>query len=307
MNHFTRRAKEFLTTQDRAWPMLRQHRALLANAPVRVFEFDGFVVRVQLNLGRLSFARNRPGNGECFLCDPQRPIEQKHLDLPGGFRLMCNPYPILPEHFTIVHERHSPQRIMDCIGAMLDLAELMGEYFTVFYNGPQCGASAPNHLHLQAGPSGFFPATAECPRLGTPVAQSDGWRMSMSDRYLRRFMMIESEDRQAMLNGFGRLYEAQLRFQPAAAEPMMNILCNRNGAMWRMLVFPRAKHRPAAYFAAEDQRLLLSPGAVDVGGVMVLPDESQFNRITSEQIVEAYGDVTLDSEAFAALIGIVRY
>lgn len=302
MKDFVRRAREFLAEQDAAWPLLHEHRAMLARGPVRLFEFDGFTIRVQLNLGRLSFAKVRSANGECFLCDHHRPIEQKHLDCPGGFRLMCNPYPILPEHFTIVHEKHSPQRIRDCVEAMVDLASVMGPAYTVFYNGPQCGASAPNHLHLQAGPADFFPATAECPRLARELTRRDGYSIGASDEYLRNFVLIESPQRVGMLHAFDRLYEAQRKLQPQALEPMMNVLCNYDAGRWRMIVFPRAKHRPAAYSAPEDQRLLLSPGAVDVAGVMILPDESHFQRISADQIRIAFQDVTLDPANFDDLL-----
>lgn len=302
MKDLTRRAKEFLAEQDLAWPTLHENRALLAQAKVRLFEFDGFAIRAQLNLGRLSFTSRKPVPGECFLCDENRPPEQKLLDVGGGFRLMCNPYPILPEHFTIVHERHSPQRIADCVESLLDLAVDIGPEYSTFYNGPQCGASAPIHLHIQAGPTAHFPATAECPRLGKVIKETAHSRILASDQYLRRFILLESGTRQAMLNNFWSLYEAQKALQPAAIEPMMNVLCTHEDGRWRMIIFPRSKHRSSHYTLPDERRLALSPGAMDVSGILVVPEEAHFNRITREEVVEVYEEITLAAPEFASLL-----
>jgi hypothetical protein len=303
MKNLSNQAVELLHEQERSWPLLAQNRTMLLKAKVRTFQFDGFSVRVQLNVGRLSFALRRPGSGECFLCDPNRPPEQKLIPCGGGFNLMCNPYPILPEHFTIIHERHAPQRILPALEAMLDLARAMGGRFMIFYNGPQCGASAPDHLHLQAGPMDSLPALSECPRVGKLVDEAADLRILAGAHYLRRFVLIETSNSDVMISRFQRLYESQRILQPDVPEPMMNILCSYEANRWRMIVFPRSRHRPNVYFAQEDRRLLLSPGALDVGGLIVLPVEEHFDRITADDIAQAFEDVTLERGAFERLIG----
>ena len=69
--------------------------------------------------------------------------------------------PVFSPHFTVSHLDHRPQAIAEQIDAFLRLMADFGSGWTVLYNGPRCGASAPDHLHFQAVPSGQMPIEKE--------------------------------------------------------------------------------------------------------------------------------------------------
>jgi hypothetical protein len=235
----------------------------------------------------------------CFLCPRNRPKEQRPIELHDDLVLLCNPYPIFPEHFTIPTLAHEPQRIRPIFPLMLDLARELSPRYTVFYNGPQSGASAPDHLHLQAGNANFTPADREYAALAkTALFESPGLRAYAVERYLRRLVSFEGDDRDQLVRAFELLHAA---LDTGGEEPMLNVFASFANAQWRVIVFPRARHRPAAYFAAGDARLLLSPGAVDMAGAVIMPVERDFRRITADDLIRMYDQVTLPADRFAQL------
>src|SRR5262249_45289684 len=145
------------------------------------------------------------GERKCFLCDANRPPEQRGVRFGDDYLVLCNPFPIFPEHFTITHRVHQPQRIKNALGDLLDLARAMSPRYTVFYNGPKCGASAPDHLHFQAGDRGFMTIEGEYDRLkGKPITRTAQLRL-FSPPSPRPFVAIESADRAALLSAFDDL------------------------------------------------------------------------------------------------------
>src|SRR6202042_3186721 len=137
--------------------------------------------------------------------DENRPPEQESLSCGNGYKLLCNPYPIFPEHFTIVHEQHQPQRTGQSFAAMLELNEMLGSRYTIFYNGPQCGASAPDHLHFQACNRGATPLDQEYDRIKQSVAAKDGLELFVSENYLRPLWGIESPNPGAIERAFSEI------------------------------------------------------------------------------------------------------
>ncbi|MBP5338803.1 MAG: DUF4922 domain-containing protein [Prevotella sp.] len=247
----------------------------------------------------------------CFLCAKNRPKEQITARL-SDYELLVNPYPILPQHFTIPTRKHQPQRIKPMFGDMLRLLEKHQELM-VFYNGPKCGASAPDHAHLQAGTSGILPLQKEWPRLSrnltTIASLDDEATLASIDDYPCTALVISATKREAAERLFQRLYRALdepgdrswiSRLSPlnpqSSTEPMMNIVAWRDGNLFLAVVFPRAKHRPDCYFKSGDEQLLVSPGALDMGGLLIMPRPEDYGRITAGRAVEILRECALPSE-----------
>ena len=224
------------------------------------------------------------GDRPCFLCDKNRPKEQISKQIDERFLLLVNPFPILPIHFTIPARKHQPQSIYKNYGEMHRFLSLHSELM-VFYNGPKCGASAPDHLHFQAGTSGILPLQANWQRLSRNltdiISLNDDEKIALiHDFVVPAFVIIsKSEDSDEAL--FQRLYKS-MPVRGDETEPMMNIIAWRKGEEYISVVIPREKHRPEAYFAEGDAQMMVSPGALDMSGLIITPREEDFRKLTEE-------------------------
>ena len=224
------------------------------------------------------------GDRPCFLCDKNRPKEQISKQIDERFLLLVNPFPILPVHFTIPAKKHQPQSIYKNYGEMHRFLSLHSELM-VFYNGPKCGASAPDHLHFQAGTSGILPLQANWQRLSRNltdiISLNDDEKIALiHDFVVPAFVIIsKSEDSDEAL--FHRLYKS-MPVRGDETEPMMNIIAWRKGDEYISVVIPREKHRPEAYFAEGDAQMMVSPGALDMSGLIITPREEDFRKLTEE-------------------------
>lgn len=240
----------------------------------------------------------------CFLCDDNRPKEQMKRIVDGKYQLLVNPFPILPMHFTIPSVKHRPQAISDMIGEMYRLLAVNPELM-VFYNGPKCGASAPDHAHLQAGTNGVVPLQRAWQRLAhelTPVTKlSDDDDISVIADYPCPALLVRSHSREAGERLFRHVYDA-LPQRDDETEPMMNIIGWMRDGEYLLVVFPREKHRPDCYYAEGDRQLIVSPGALDMAGLLITPREEDFRRLTSEMVVDILREVSLGDEAFKAAV-----
>ena len=224
------------------------------------------------------------GDRPCFLCDKNRPKEQISKQIDERFLLLVNPFPILPIHFTIPARKHQLQSIYKNYGEMHRFLSLHSELM-VFYNGPKCGASAPDHLHFQAGTSGILPLQANWQRLSRNltdiISLNDDEKIALiHDFVVPAFVIIsKSEDSDEAL--FQRLYKS-MPVRGDETEPMMNIIAWRKGDEYISVVIPREKHRPEAYFAEGDAQMMVSPGALDMSGLIITPREEDFRKLTEE-------------------------
>lgn len=224
------------------------------------------------------------GDRPCFLCDKNRPKEQISKQIDERFLLLVNPFPILPVHFTIPARKHQPQSIYKNYGEMHRFLSLHSELM-VFYNGPKCGASAPDHLHFQAGTSGILPLQANWQRLSRNltdiISLNDDEKIALiHDFVVPAFVIIsKSEDSDEAL--FQRLYKS-MPVRGDETEPMMNIIAWRKGDEYISVVIPREKHRPEVYFAEGDAQMMVSPGALDMSGLIITPREEDFRKLTEE-------------------------
>ena len=290
-----------------AWPLLREHHDGLASAKLRTFYFDGYSIRAQWNPKRIisssakvdeSSLRERP----CFLCRENMPPEEECVSAGSGFEIMCNPYPIFRDHFTIARISHTPQVIDPEFGSLLELSRELPD-LVVFYNAPSCGASAPDHMHFQAGNRDFIPVGRESDILadtyGRPLGEKGRRELHLVDDGMRRFVMLESSDREFIESVF-RVFSEFMRMEAGGEEPMVNILSYYSRS-WKVFLFPRRAHRPRQYFEDGEENLLLSPASVDMGGTLILPLEKDFLKITAEDIRDVFNQVVMSDSDFHRL------
>lgn len=290
-----------LTEQLASWETARNNYAALSGVQVKELNVNGTLYKVQFNPARIVSSGAKVDaksikERKCFLCPANLPAVQG-IPFEGHYNILVNPFPIFPRHLTVPETAHVAQRIAPRFGDMLDLARQLTDY-TIFYNGPKCGASAPDHAHFQAGNKGFMPIEQDWRRqVAGKVAdygQATLWWLNDAPRTT---LVIESADRKTAIKLFDTVYHS-LDIQPGEDEPMMNVLVMYEDNKWIVFVFPRAKHRPACYTAEGDANLLSSPASVDLGGVFITPVEKDFIKITAEDIAQILGEVCLSPADF---------
>ncbi len=217
--------------------------------------------------------------------------------------------PIFDRHLTIPHVNHIPQAIEGFVPAFLELARHMSPAFTVFYNGARCGASAPDHLHFQACPTGTIPIerTPRIRRGGTSVQTFDAGILCTLGNVGRQVIVTESSDFSRLVWLFERLISAMRELTHSEAEPMLNMICSFINGMWRLIVFPRRKHRPSVYYKSGEARVLISPAAVDVGGLVITPIEKDFERVDAEMIQSIYDEILLGEDSVKRIIALMEH
>lgn len=244
------------------------------------------------------------GERPCFLCDKNRPKEQMSKQIDEKFHLLVNPFPILPVHFTIPARKHQPQLIYKNYGEMHRFISLHSDLM-VFYNGPKCGASAPDHLHFQAGTNGILPLQTNWQRLSRNltdiISLNDEEKISVVRDFIVPAFVIISKSAESDEALFRRLYKAMPQ-RGDETEPMMNIISWRKGEEFISVVIPREKHRPEAYFAEGDAQFVVSPGALDMSGLIITPREEDFRKLTEEKVLSLLQECGVSEEKMNAII-----
>ena len=244
------------------------------------------------------------GERPCFLCDKNRPKEQMSKQIDEKFHLLVNPFPILPVHFTIPARKHQPQLIYKNYGEMHRFISLHSDLM-VFYNGPKCGASAPDHLHFQAGTNGILPLQTNWQRLSRNltdiISLNDEEKISVVRDFIVPAFVIISKSAESDEALFRRLYKAMPQ-RGDETEPMMNIIFWRKGEEFISVVIPREKHRPEAYFAEGDAQFVVSPGALDMSGLIITPREEDFRKLTEEKALSLLQECGVSEEKMNAII-----
>jgi hypothetical protein len=300
-------AVDLLHLQNRFWPDLAEAHHALEKLWCRRIDCEGFSVLVQHNPRRIvstgsSTDPESLSRRPCFLCPPNLPMAQRALQYRKNYLVLCNPVPIFREHFTIATTAHSPQAIEDHIAEFLCLAKDMMPRFILFYNGPRCGASAPDHFHFQAVSAGILPIEQDMsrPDLRKHVWGNHGANLFRIKRLGREVWVLEGRDSQAIDAMLHRILDSMKRYMTPGDdpvdEPMMNIIGIRDEGMWKVIIFPRRKHRPTAFYREDETRLVLTPAAVEMGGLLIAPVEQDYHRIDEKMIREIYEEVSLDEE-----------
>jgi len=285
--------KTLFQDQLKNWNLARTNYEGLKTIQTKSFNFGDFEIKVQFNPARITSTGAKTdakniAERKCFLCRENLPGEQMGIEF-GDYTILVNPFPILPEHFTIPYKNHIPQQIKPHFSDMLKLAKELSDY-VVFYNGPKCGASAPDHMHFQAGTKGFLPLVNDYNRLKDThtdlLVSTNDTQLFQMKNYLRTVYCIESKSVEGSKDAFEKLYSY---FQNTLVineveEPMMNIVCVFQDNRWFAFILPRKAFRPWQYTAEAEKQLLISPATVELSGIFIAPIEEHFDRISEKDI-----------------------
>lgn len=303
MSVTSKQINEFLEGQLAVWQMAADNFKALEGVKVKDLDVDGMKIKVQFNPARIVSSSAKVDakslkERKCFLCGANRPAVQTGIEWgpDGKYIILINPFPIFPRHLTIPDQNHVDQLVVDRIKDMMDLAAELDEY-TVFYNGPKCGASAPDHMHFQAGNSDFLTIAEalEDAELKT-IAEEDGKAtLALVDTLPLKVFVIDATDHEAGARLFRRLYDA-IPVPEGEKEPMMNLLCYSTPAGVRLVVIPRKRHRPSFYGMETEEQMLISPASVDMGGVFITPLEKDFNRVDADVIRRIFDELCLTTD-----------
>jgi hypothetical protein len=301
--------------QRTTWTMLREAVAELDEVQYKELYVRGAEVLAQFNPKRIvstganveaAMIKGRP----CFLCADNLPPEEMGVAFGDDLAVLCNPFPVLPRHLVISSRRHIPQEISGAgehsFATMLDLARALGDEYFVLYNGPGCGASAPDHLHFQACERRLLPIIRDIEKWERQVSpDGSGIESFTLKNYRLNTLIARSIHREALAEWFEKSLELLAEVTGASTEPMLNVLATIDGERWTVISFPRSKHRPSCYYAEGEAKLTVSPAGIDLSGVLVVPQLDHFARISSEDVEKIYAEVTLEEERFNSWIQVL--
>ena len=329
--------RKFVRDQLSVWPLAAANFRALKQAHTRSLEIGGLSVQLQHNPGRIrSSAAKTDAESlrarKCFLCADARPAEQRSLRFEGRkgreYDILVNPYPIFPDHLVIARDVHTDQSIRNCLVDMADLAHHHTD-FTVFYNGPRCGASAPDHMHFQACPRGLLPLECDVDRqldaLRAAPAGPSGhgagdlrYLASVKDadlyhygKFTRGIFALRARTSKSLAKLFYRLLDCVMAPE-GESEPMFNLLMwykplsggrrpagNTHGLAdfeYRAVVVLRGAHRSHHYFSDGPDRLTMSPGCADMAGLFIVPDAGDYAKLDARVLTEMLSEVSVRPE-----------
>lgn len=283
------------------WKMAQTHYQHFVHLKKRELMVKGFPFVIQLNASRArstcaDLSKKVIDKRPCFLCLKNLDEEQKGLIIHKKYLLLVNPFPIFSTHLTISELTHRPQRIKNRIIDMLELSGLL-EGLTVFYNGPLCGASAPDHFHFQAAPTNKFPIHEKIqtatPEQKETLFEKEDLLVYTIPKFIMNAIIVESEWKEPIDYYFAQLYK-KLPVNAGESEPMLNILATNQEGFYRLVVFPRKAQRPSCFYYNDPDRIMISPASVEFGGVLVTPREEDFKKITGDDLIEIFKEVSGD-------------
>ena len=312
-------AHDFFEQQLRSWPDAERRFQDLENVEVKNFSWHHIKLSAQFNPARIvstgaKVDKEAINHRPCFLCEHNQPAEQMHLYAYGNYQLCINPFPILPYHFTFPARRHVKQMARPMVGALCRLAMNMPD-FVVFYNGAQCGASAPDHAHLQLGAKGKIPLQRDWEAYESQLEPVYTLGNDRGIYLLRKFvyplfvLKLSGDEEQFLL--FERLLKA-LPLVDGEDEPRFNLLGWRQKSSdagkdsMLLLLIPRKKLRPECYFKEGEEQYLISPGSIDMGGLVITPRREDFDRLTGEKIASILQEVTLGKAEVEVCVDRIR-
>ncbi len=304
ISNLSQKAEALLNHQKNNWDLVKQNFTALENVKIKKFEFDNFYINAQFNPSRITSSSAKVDkksieNRACFLCEDNLPEVQKGIKYNDKYIILVNPYPIFKQHLTIPHHEHIPQNIDGALHDLLDLSYDLRDDFFVFYNGPKCGASAPDHLHFQAGIKNSTPLEHYYMHLvkkNSSVLLKDeiveAYQIEVS---FLNFIVIKSQNKQKIIKLTRKVIQQLQSYKYSKEEPLLNIISLFDEDNWNVFIFPRKAHRPKQFFAEDDSKLLISPASVDMAGLLITPREEDFEKLTKEHLENIYSQVLFSS------------
>ena len=289
-------AYEMVLRQIKEWPLAAKNYADLSHCETKMVQIEGAWVRVQYNPNRIisTGAKVDPASIEkrkCFLCTENLPAKQERLDFKDKYWVLCNPYPIFREHLTIACKEHVKQDFLPHFDSFLELTKTL-DIYSVFYNGPQSGASAPDHLHFQAASTGSM--TLDDIVQQVPLCHQPAKVMTFNASF-RNGYLIGGSDKKMLKIYVERLMSTFIK-EEDEWEPKMNVFCYYRNNEWLIVLIPRRQHRPWQYSAYDEDCFLSSPGAADIGGLFVTPRKEDYDRADADVLMDIYGQVCYSKE-----------
>jgi len=292
---------ELLEEQKKTWPELKDAYEYLKHIKVKNLQCKGYSVQIQHNPKRaksstastdFAHINSRP----CFLCVDNLPEAQMGILYRDEYLILCNPAPVFLNHLTISYLKHIPQGIGENINILIQLAQDLGPNWLTLYNGPRCGASAPDHMHFQAIPKGYTPVEKDLQDENKFIlsAQSEEVFIYKSKDIGREIILLEGAGKYTIAGVFISFLEALKSVIKTEDEPMINIVCFVEGGKWYILIFPRSKHRPEVFFRDDDEKITVSPAVIEMAGVIITPFERDFLRLDASKVEAIYHEVSLD-------------
>ena len=319
MNMSYSRIEKFICDQLSVWPMAAENYRNLKKAETRTLPVGGLNVVLQYNPARkisseAKLDKKSISERPCFLCPENRPQEQYNIDFEGRkgkrYRITLNPYPIFPSHLVISSTDHTPQSIWHRYPDMLDFVATNRKY-ACYYNGPESGASAPDHMHFQGCPRGMMPLENAVDKLlGSARSHSElecltnlkEAKLYHLNMFTRGIFVLRGATPKSVTKLFYRLADCASMTLGGEPEPKFNVISWFEDNEYRSLVIFRSKHRPHNYFSDGPDHLSMSPGCADMGGVMVAPEESDYEKMTPELLSQVISEVSIGEDDEKALV-----
>jgi ATP adenylyltransferase/5',5'''-P-1,P-4-tetraphosphate phosphorylase II len=314
VQNLSQKAASLLDHQKVNWNLVNENFKAIAEVQTKRYEFGNFHVRTQFNSSRIISSsakvdKKSISNRACFLCEDSLPASQKGINYKDKYVILVNPYPIFKQHLTIPHHTHTPQSISNSFVDLLDLSYDLRDNFFVFYNGPRCGASAPDHLHFQAGQRKSTPLEEYYKSLiesGKLLLSTDNFRIGLVTESVFNFVYIQSSSSKQIEMVFEKVLQQLNNFDDSAEEPLLNVISIYDNDQWNLFIIPRKKHRPDQFFFENDSKILISPASVDMAGLCITPRKEDFEKLTVRDIEDIYNQVVFDSDILNQLESILR-
>lgn len=297
------KANALLSHQKDNWELVKNNFKNLEQIKTKEFDFDGYKIRVQFNASRIVSSSAKVDkktieNRACFLCKENLPSTQKGIKYKNNYVILINPFPIFKQHLTIPHLQHIPQSIENYFEDMLELSYDLKDNFFIFYNGPKCGASAPDHFHFQAGSKYSTPIETEYKSLvktfGKEIVNKGNSKVFSVNSPITKLIVLESKEKSELIKLFANIFNQLKNNNIGDEEPLMNIISTYDENSWKVFLYPRTKHRPHQFFAENESQILFSPAAVDMGGLCITPREEDFNKIDKDDIEDMFTQVIVN-------------
>ncbi len=313
----------FFNWQISEWQFARENYTALKSIKIKQFNFSGTSVIVQYNphrAGSITALTDKKSiaNRKCFLCDENLHAEQSGIKLTSNYILLVNPFPVISMHFTAKFNLHVPQKISENFIEILYGAKTLGENYFLLYNGAEAGASVPEHRHFQGGAKNQFPiisdiihsinnsGKADSELTLTEVLDFKQAKLFAVQDEIRNYFLITGVHAYEIEKLFFNLFDILTDLFGTENETKLNLVSTVENGKHYLFIFPRAKHHPSCFFEEGEKQLLVRPSTLDIGGIVVVSREEDFNKITKENIKEIFKEVSIGSKDFNYIISKVK-